>query len=184
MATVDPVEQIEFERFGGGKAVLDSLRTAKITEQDLGRIATICARPLVFNRLFSKRGDTYTVDNARFFTDQVGEIGWQNGTAFTYVIRNESGDIVGAIDIKSGDREQAEVGYWADEENPGYMTNACIAICTAAQNAGYKKLFAEIAPDNEKSSGVIERAGFALIDVNYLDPKRNKPYKKYEVNLY
>ena len=65
------------------------------------------------------------------------------------------------MDIKNADYDYAEIGYWADAQNSGFMTNALHELIVLAKEKGYKKLFAKVIQDNEKSAGVLTRSGFA-----------------------
>lgn len=104
-------------------------------------------------------GKPYTEKEAQGFVDWVKE-GWNKQTHFVFFVRKNDSEIVGAIDIKKADLTRSEVGYWADENYRGFMTNTINELISIAREVGYKKLFAEVKIENSKSVGVLERVGF------------------------
>jgi RimJ/RimL family protein N-acetyltransferase len=134
----------------------------------------------IYDLLFAKRfeGRPYTDKDARGFIDWL-KGGWKNQTHFVFIVRKSGSEIIGAIDIKSANLERAEVGYWADENYRGFMTNTVKQLCLLAKDVGFVKLFADVRTDNNKSIGVLERAGFVLVDGN---PEK-KDYIEYEKQL-
>lgn len=58
----------------------------------------------------------------------------------------------------------AEIGYWARASSSGIMTNTVLELCELAKEAGYQRLLALVAPENEKSIRVTMRAGFVRAD--------------------
>ncbi len=135
--------------------------TLKLTGRDAEQVAAICNEALIYNRLFSTifKGQVYTPEHAEKFLQWARE-GWHKNEWFVFLIRNAAHQIVAAIDIKSPILAEAEIGYWASANYPGVMTNAVVELCRVAREAGYRRLFAVIEPDNERSIGVIQRAGF------------------------
>lgn len=133
----------------------------KLSEGDISRIVEICSQEEIYDFLFRRplQGKPYTEENAKWFASWLQK-GWEDNTHFVFIIRNTLDQIVGAIDIKSPDLERAEVGYWADRNSGGFVTNALHEMVSVAKDAGYKKLYAQVLPNNAKSSGVLERAGF------------------------
>jgi RimJ/RimL family protein N-acetyltransferase len=131
------------------------------TPQDETSLVTICNQPLIYQRLFRKSlGDQpYSLAQAQGFR-RWAQQGWRDRSWFVFLLRDSHDQIVGAIDIKSDNTEGAEVGYWASATSPGVMTNAVLQLCEVAREAGYRRLFALIAPDNVQSLGVVSRAGF------------------------
>ena len=131
------------------------------SEADLLKITEICNQPAVYDFLFKEKlgNEPYELEKAKKFAKWVVE-GWQKQEWFVFLIRRNEGEIVGAIDIKSNDLEMAEVGYWADENFAGIMTNATGKIVELAKKAGYKKLFATTKPNNERSQKVLSRNHF------------------------
>lgn len=167
----------------GSPAYLDSLRRDKLKPDDYEDIIRICNQKGVKKWLFERiLGDEpYTIDNVNYWLDDLADKGWQNGSAFVYVIRNLNDRIVGAINIKSDDINGAEIGYWADETEPGYMTSAGVALIQEAKLAGYKKLFAIVGKGNNKSSKTLLRIGFNLTPNEYEHEGRILDY--YEIIL-
>lgn len=129
--------------------------------QDETALVTICNQPLIYQRLFRNRlgGHPYSLAEAVGFRHWAQQ-GWRDRSWFVFLLRDSHDQIVGAMDIKSGNTEGAEIGYWASATSPGVMTNAVLQLCEVAREAGYRQLFALIAPDNGRSLGVVSRAGF------------------------
>jgi RimJ/RimL family protein N-acetyltransferase len=176
-AISQPAERISFERYPSGTALLEALRQASVDTDDLETIATICNQPSVRQWVIDARvgaEHVYTMIDAAGFV-AFAEAGWREGRYFVYVIRNAAGRIVGAIDIKSSDREGAEVGYWSDTEGEGgYMTNAISALGDVAREAGYKRLYARVAAGNKPSAAVLSRGGFTRYEHEPKDPRSPK----------
>ena len=131
------------------------------TPQDEIAMVAICNEPLIYQRLFCKRlgGQPYSLTEAQSFLRSAQQ-GWRDRSWFVFLLRDAHQQVVGAIDIKSAHTGGAEIGYWASATSPGVMTNAVHQLCDVARAAGYRRLFALIAPDNVQSLGVVKRAGF------------------------
>lgn len=177
------LEPVMIERYGTTEhgflcPVKDEFEAA---EQDIDRIVTICNQPQVYDLLFREKlnGEPYPRENALGFLDWAQK-GWLEKTHFVFLVRDANKQITAAVDIKSADLSGAEIGYWADTETPGYMTNAVMALVDLAKQAGYQRLFALIRPQNIKSVGVITRAGFAQIENT---TKNDVEYLQYELAL-
>ena len=87
-------------------------------------------------------------------------LGWAQGQYFVFLSKDSEDHVVSAIDIKSDNLQDAEIGYWADKNKPGYVTNMLVGLVELAKHAGYKSLVAYTRKDNEKSQRVLLRAGF------------------------
>lgn len=155
-----PENEITFQRWPEGLATLTPLIDAGANSSDVARIAGICSQPKVYDVLFARRlnGEPYTAKNAQEFIDS-STSNWQAKAQFVYAIRGADGEIVGMIDIKSPP-PAAEIGYWVDEQSPGYVTNAVEALIEAAKAAGYQELYALVLKDNQRSKNVVERTEF------------------------
>lgn len=176
--------QIEFKKYPTGEdAYLDSLSRNKISNQDIQDIINTCQQENLYYWLFKidLASKPYTKETADFWVDKKATHGWDMGSAYTYVIRNSEDRIVGAVDIKADSIEGAEIGYWADENQPGYTTNALLALINSAKKAGYTKIFALVSKGNQRSCAVLERAGFTLTNDNY--DCKGEICDYYEVNL-
>lgn len=152
-----------------------------LSAEDKARIVSICSQPYVYDILFRDRfnGRPYEAADADDFETFVRE-GWEKGTHFVFFVRRPDGEIVGAMDIKTSDLSEAEVGYWSDQEASGFTTNALIVLVDAARTEGYRKLYAGIRTYNEKSIGVVARAGFKKSRDFIQD---GIPYVRYELLL-
>ncbi|MCA9376877.1 GNAT family N-acetyltransferase [Candidatus Nomurabacteria bacterium] len=138
-----------------------------VTAKDIQQIATICNSPTVFDMLFADlsafKGRRYGPEDADFFVSKKSRAEWRDVKAFVYVARNSNGQIVCAVDIKSPEIQDAEIGYWADPDNPGWMTNSVIALTRIAKKAGFKRLFGLVRLGNVRSEKVLSNAGFTLV---------------------
>ena len=163
----------KYEMIGGSDLIF--------SEKDIKKIVEICNRPSTYDILFNKpfKGRAYTEADAKWFENFVKE-GWEKQTHFVFVIRKTDSEIIGVIDIKSTDFDRAEIGYWADENYSGFMTNTVNELLSLAKEGGYKKLFAGVLARNDKSIKVLERSGFVKTAE---DIKDDEPHFKYEKEL-
>ena len=127
------------------------------------------------------KGRKYTDEDAKNWIN-ISNKGWQENAIFTYLIRNDEGRVAGAIDIKSNNLDRAEIGYWADDNQPGFITNANVVLGKIAKKAGYKKLFGLVKPENDKSKKVLKRAGYNYI-CNESDDN-NEECERYELDVH
>lgn len=141
-------------RMLGGEAIV-------FTTEDLNDIVRVCSQENCYNAVFRRRlqGRPYTLANAISFANWVKE-GWENHTHFAFIVRNQEGKFAGTLDIKSSNLERAEIGYWSDELQSGFMTNAVLQLIQASKNAGYKSLYARVKEENVRSAQVLLRADF------------------------
>lgn len=132
------------------------------SEKDINKIVEICNQEAVYDFLFRSRleGRPYTSDDAKGFIKWMAE-GWIEQKWFVFLVRNDRNEIIAAIDIKSNNLESAEIGYWADQNNSGTISNAVEKIIELAKKAGYKSLYATTKPENERSQKVLLRNVFA-----------------------
>lgn len=153
--------------------------TLELAEDDLETIVNICNEKLIYDRLFKERfdGETYSMVHARGFLSWA-QAGWQRNEWFVFLVRNAGKRIIGAIDIKSATVDEAEIGYWASSRSPGIMTNTVIELCHVAQGAGYRRFYALIARDNEKSIRVVQKAHFVQDGEAERDGKRYLKFTK------
>lgn len=170
--TISNFKTGESYQFQGGADVV-------FTEEDIQRLVEICNQKEIYDFLFGWRmgGKPYTEENARWFANSFAQ-GWKDSSHFIFIIRNTSNLIVGAIDIKSADSERAEVGYWADNQSSGFITNALIEMSSHAKIAGYKKLFAKVVLGNEKSENVLKRGGFEMVGTEEVGERKYSVFEK------
>jgi RimJ/RimL family protein N-acetyltransferase len=170
-------------RFWDGKpcAFQSMDESVPVTDEDVEALVTTCNEPLIYHRLFQKKlqGRPYSrADAERFFA--WAHQGWKRRTWFVFLIRDPHHKLIGAMDIKSSHIPGAEIGYWASATSSGIMTNALLQLSGLAKEAGYQRLLALIAPENEKSMRVVMRAGFVQTN----DVMRNgRQYLQFTKNL-
>lgn len=154
------------------------------SDEDIKQVNAICSQEEVYNVLFKIRFNNrpYTTEDATRFLQLVKK-GWEEGTHFVFFVRNTENNIIGAVDIKSSNLNRAEIGYWSDINNSGFMTNALIELCSIAKEVKYKKLFGEVNPNNNKSAAVLERAGFEEVGENEREYNKGVQYRVYEKSL-
>ncbi|MDB5260268.1 MAG: N-acetyltransferase [Candidatus Nomurabacteria bacterium] len=145
----------------GEKYEMQGGKDMVFTDEDIKKIAEICSQENKYNLLFKDmlQGKPYTEEDARKFVNWVKE-GWDKQSHYVFFLRKPDGDIVGCIDIKG---KEGEVGYWADENYSGFMTNAAKELSSIAREGGFEKLFAWVRAINDKSIGVLERAGYEKV---------------------
>lgn len=94
---------------------------------------------------------------------------WASKTAFPYVLLSPKNEFAGVIDLKSAEPQLTEVGYWADPEHRGVMSNALDTLMELAREAGYLRLCLYISDDNPASLGVARRCDFEHMGMRYLE---------------
>ena len=129
------------------------------------QIVAVCNQAPVYEMLFARRlaGRPYAEEDARRFLSWARR-GWSEQTHFVFLLVSGGSEIVGAVDVKSADRDSAEIGYWLSEHASGVMTNALRELARLARAAGYRELFARVRADNPRSAGVLTRSGFSVTD--------------------
>jgi RimJ/RimL family protein N-acetyltransferase len=154
---------------------------ANTSDDDVLAIVSICNEPAIYDLLFAERckGKPYARTDAERFLAWAAR-GWHDGTHFLYLIRASSGEVAGAVDIKSATLESAETGYWLSVRHSGVMTNAVTALLRLARKAGYAELFALVRPTNILSANVVRRAG---LTIGRTVTKNNVVYDRWQIRL-
>jgi RimJ/RimL family protein N-acetyltransferase len=154
-------EQIENFKTREKCLLVSNEDSSKHTEKDVQKVVVICNQKPVYNFLFRTKlnGKVYGEEQAKGFMKWMEE-GWQKQEWFVFLIRNSNDEIIGAVDLKSNSMESCELGYWADANHNGLMSNAVARLMELARKAGYKELFATTMPNNERSQNVLIRNGF------------------------
>lgn len=136
----------------------------KITQDHLQRLTECCNQDLIYDFLFNDKfeGRSYNTNDAQHFFDWALQ-GWQSLKYYPFVVLDDQQNIVGAIDIKSNLLSENEVGYWADQNVPGFMTNALYALKELAFSNGCQKLFAYTRLSNHRSQNLLIRSNFTNI---------------------
>lgn len=137
---------------------LQSMDHIPSTSEQHRQIARICNQPEVY-KLFGNRfeGRPYSAVNARDFLSW-GQGGWREKSFFIFLVTDAKGEIVAAMDIKSNDKNSAEIGYWCSSEHHGVAGSGVRAMAIWAGRNGFKELFA--VPINERSMKLLQREGF------------------------
>ena len=141
------------------------LDTFNRSPEVISNIVKICNEPLVYRWCFKELcdGEPYPDRLAFKWLDWASE-GWSQASHFVYAVTDVGGSIVAACDIKSANRDGAEIGYWASSLHRGIMTNAVRAMIDLADQCGFQTLFADIHPENHRSLAVIRRCGLLEVD--------------------
>ena len=162
---LSPINE-EIQNFKTGeKCLLVSTENAiKFSRIDIEKIIDICNQKPVYEMLFRNKleGKAYGEEQAKNFLSWIVG-GWREQKFFVFFVRSSEGNIIGAVDIKSNDLSRAEIGYWADENHAGIMSNAVTKLIEIARNAGYKILFATARLDNKRSQNVLLRNNFLVV---------------------
>ncbi|MDC0255922.1 GNAT family N-acetyltransferase [Bacteriovoracales bacterium] len=151
------------------------------TQDILTSIENVCNEAFIYEQLFKVRckGEPYSIKNAEAFLDWAKE-GFKKDSYYVFFILNSSQLPIGAIDIKSNDKEEAEIGYWLSSFHSGLMTNAVIELCKQAKSFGFKNLYGLCELNNLKSKSVLKRAKFA--DAGKIE-RNQKSYYKLQIKL-
>lgn len=147
----------------GERCVLKRIDEVEATAAATEQMVAICNEPAVYAWLFRElfAGQPYDEAAARSFFERASE-GWRTNQMFVFLLFTSNGKLAAAIDIKSSDLDEAEIGYWASEKHRGCMTNLAQELLALAGRAGFRKLFGRVRKQNAKSAGVLERSGFTL----------------------
>lgn len=129
----------------------------EVTPQHLADIQRICSEAEIHRWLFAP--EAYTLEKAKGFV-KWGQEGWRAQSHFVFLMLDPKARIAGAIDIKSADLAASEVGYWVSQAHAGIASAALEQLIKIAGQAGYRGLFAQVKPGNEKSVSVLTRNGF------------------------
>ena len=135
------------------------------TKERLEEVRTICNEPLIYQWCFKDlcKGGPYPEELALDWF-QWAKSGWEEDSHYVYAILAADDKIAAACDIKSSNKEHAEIGYWASSSHGGIMSNAVTSLIGLAKSAGFINLFADIHPENHKSLAVIRRCKFTQTD--------------------
>jgi RimJ/RimL family protein N-acetyltransferase len=92
---------------------------------------------------------------------------WQQGTAVTFAVtlRNKD-EIIGAVGLLNGERNEAEIGYWIGipYQGKGYCTEAVEALIGfGIAELGITRFFARHLKRNPASGAVLRNAGLRKI---------------------
>ena len=135
------------------------------SSEDIAAVVGICNEPLVQRFLFRDRlgGRRYEEQDAQDFEDWARN-GWVSCKHMVFLLRDPQGHIGACVEVRGMDESgDALIGYWAGVHHRGVVTNAVECLARLAKEAGYPKLVAVVDPENERSTGVLERAGFSLV---------------------
>jgi RimJ/RimL family protein N-acetyltransferase len=153
----------------------------EVTQVVMDQIIAICNEALVYAFVFEKylNGVPYSVANANYFIQWAKE-GWLKNIRFVFLIITSNNQVAGTIDIRTNNLDGGEIGAWLSGKHSGVMTNAVLKLMELANAAGYKKMFAWVAPTNARSIGALQRLGF--IDVSPAD-EALRSLIRYEITL-
>jgi RimJ/RimL family protein N-acetyltransferase len=128
-----------------------------------------------------------TIDQAENWCE-VAQEGWDRDVEHLFIVRRkESGEAIGCISAheKLKDYDAYEIGYWLipSAQKQGFALEMLIRILDhIADYFAPKRIVATTALDNNASSALLEKCGFAYIgleDVPTVDPEYFRPSKLY-----
>ncbi|MDT0343550.1 GNAT family N-acetyltransferase [Streptomyces litchfieldiae] len=117
-----------------------------------------------FTRSIPDRGDAHFADFAAIHRERLAE--QDAGTCHFHVILDESGELIGRVNLVDVEEGAAELGYRVGERaaGRGVATAAAREACRlAAAEYGLRELTAVTTLDNEASRAVLARAGFGVV---------------------
>ena len=134
-----------------------------VSDDDIKQLIKICNEGVLYDALFKYRlrGGEYTQENALSFLNWFKE-GWRKSSYFAFVIRDTEGILCGSCEIKTDNKEEAEIGYWVMDNCSGVMSNAVRHMISFAFELGYKKLTARVKEGNSRSTLLLSGLGFVL----------------------
>jgi len=146
------------------------------TETNLASILAASNEPAIYEFLWRDilKGQPYPPEKAVAFLTWAKK-SWDASSNFVFVVKDDSGNVVGAADIKGNDPQGAEIGYWASAAHSGIATPAVRLMCRQAALAGFTALFAFVKTSNPRSASVLERNGF----VKFAQEDHTKPYPRF-----
>jgi len=144
-------------------------------------IEKVCNEPLIYKQLFKSRckDQPYSTKNAEDFLRWAKE-GFLKKSHYVFFILDSMSLPIGAIDIKSNDKDNAEIGYWLSTFHSGLMTNAVKELCHQAKALGFKSLYGLCEEGNYKSKSVLKRVDFKEVGIL---KKNQKSYTKLQIAL-
>jgi len=147
------------------KASLEPLLDLKqITKENVLEIKQIFNSESVF-KMFnrSRKGKKFeTSDVMKYLNWSVAQT--LNGKNISYFVRDGHNVICGGLDLQKVNENTVTIGYWADGNKPGFITNAVNLLLDVAKNIGYVSIDAYPEKENIKSIRVLERTGFDFIE--------------------
>ena len=112
MSTWLPPQCAVKNRVSGATYSLQRADLVTVSESQITNLTEICNQQAIYDFLFRTRlqGIPYSAaDAVGFFTWAVR--GWQDQTHFVFLLTDHAGLVVGAVDIKSPNHAEAEIGY-------------------------------------------------------------------------
>jgi RimJ/RimL family protein N-acetyltransferase len=177
---IKPITNLPIKNFHTGEEYYLSSFNQPLTNIQLQQLVVTCNQPPIFKFLFESMfgGRKYNLKDAiKFTTDNIRN--WKQQKQFTFHITNKDRQIVAMLDIKSPPIG-SEIGYWADKNHPGLMTNALKEIINLSKKAGYKSLHTLILSTNQRSINLSKRLGFKYEKEVF---EREKYLDKYTLDL-
>lgn len=157
----------------GAEYILRPVLSELVIDSQIDQLVSICNEAPIYDILFKEKlqNQPYAQNDAKKFFEW-GAKGWKEQTYFVYLIVSELGEIAAAIDLKSADKNFAEVGYWSSGKHRGVMSNAMCSLIRIAQNDGYQKLYAKVRKANFGSQKVLINNQFVKDEEWQEDPIR------------
>ena len=128
-------------------------------EADVEDIHRICQEPVMSR--FMTLPSPYRHEDAEYFVNQHVPNGWQQGTEFTWAIRDiDGGPLLGVVAHRTG---LCDLGYWlgAEHRGRGLMTRSVDAVLSWLVVHGTPVVNWECLVGNRASAAVARRTGFS-----------------------
>jgi RimJ/RimL family protein N-acetyltransferase len=163
----------------------------KESKTDIDQFTEMLNEPIIYNLFYAHKIPNHapvTANSAQsLIKDDIK--GWTEKTSYGFFIRNNEEKIIGHISLEAKDVNSAAIHYMFSENFRGVATNTVLEICELAKEAGFQKLIADTIETNEKSQGVLTRAGFtpdggfSKLKTNVNGEKKVTVFNLYSKNL-
>ena len=148
-------------------ALIVPLSNPEVVPELTTQITTICRSEPNYSVLFkdlpfiaSQEGSDpkYIREDAEFWVSSFVEA-WENRDQnVVYLIVAEE-TVVGAIEVRQKSAVEAELGYWSNPKQTGYMTNALKVFVDSLKEIGFQNIYAFTKLANTQSRLLLERLG-------------------------
>ncbi|MBV8326912.1 GNAT family N-acetyltransferase [Chryseobacterium sp.] len=138
----------------------ERLLLSQLEEKDIPLI-TEYLKHKIYSDLTSNIPYPYTENDAKLWL-KMSLDAFENNSGYTFAIRDQEGQLMGAIGLHDRDDDKAEMGYWIGIPfwNKGYVTEAAKAIVDFGfTKMNFNKIFATHFLHNPASGKIMEKIG-------------------------